>query len=118
MSYPVEVWEEAKADIAGLPSRELQLAALRVALALREDPFLGEPLRNRLRIGDLGSCRRIAFDAERHRGKPRYRLVYRNDPNDGSIAVVQVVAVGRREQLAAYKEAAARLRAELRRRVR
>ncbi|MGH3031880.1 MAG: hypothetical protein ACRDNE_14185 [Gaiellaceae bacterium] len=33
------------------------------------------------------------------------------------VAVVQVIAVGLREQLAAYRAAAARLRAELRRRL-
>ncbi len=92
----------------------MQLAALRVARELGENPHLGDPLRNRLRIGDLSKCRVIRFDRERRRGKPRFRLVYYNDPDDGSIAVVHVIAVGLRERLTAYKEAAARLRRERR----
>jgi len=116
VTYRVEVFAEAKADIAALPERELQLAALRVVLDLRENPFLGEALRTRRRSSELVGCRRIAFDRPDYRGKPRYRLVYRNHPEDGSIEVVQVISVGLRERLAAYKTAADRLRAEARRR--
>lgn len=32
MSYEVEVWEAAKADLAALEDREVQLAAVRIAL--------------------------------------------------------------------------------------
>lgn len=117
MSYRVVVWEAAQNDIAKLPERELQLAALRTALELRKNPWAGEPLRNRLGIGDLSRCRRVPFDRPNRRGKQRYRLVYFNDPDDGSIAIVQVVAIGLREQLAAYKAAAERLREDLRRRI-
>lgn len=111
------VWEDARTDIAALPSRELKLAALRLALALRDDPFLGEPLRHRLGVGDLTGCRRIAFDQPTWTEKPRYRLIYRNDPNDGSSAVVQVISVGLREKLEAYRAAVARAREDLRRRL-
>lgn len=116
MTYRVEVFAEAKAEIATLPERELQLAALRIVLELRENPFLGDALRARRRTSELAGCRRVAFDRPGRPGKPRYRLVYRNDPDDGSIAVVQVISVGLRERLAAYKTAADRLRAEARRR--
>ena len=117
MTHRVELLEDAKADIEELPTRALQLAALRVAVLLRDDPFQGEPLRNRHRVGDLGACRRVTFDEQGWTDKPRYRLVYRNDPHDGSIAVVLVIAVGSRERLAAYRTAAARLRGEARRRL-
>jgi len=117
VSYRVEVWENAQEDIAALPDRRLQLAALRIALDLRENPWQGKPLRNRLGIGELSACRRIAFDYPHRRGKPRYRLVYRNDPEDASIAVVQVIAVGLRERLEAYRATAERLRQDLRRRI-
>ncbi len=112
------MWEAAKADIAALPDRELQLAALRLMADLSENPYLGESLRNRAGVGDLSSCRRIRFDQSEWQGLPRYRLVYRNDPSDGSIAIVQVIAVGLRERLTAYREAATRVRRELRRRLR
>lgn len=116
MSYRVEFLEEAKHDLAEL-DREVQLAALRTALALRENPWLGEPLRARNRVGDLRNCRRVLFDQESWVAKPRYRLVYRKHPDDATIEVVQVVAVGARQSLEAYRTAAARLRAELRRRL-
>jgi hypothetical protein len=117
VSYRVVVWEAAQHDIANLPDRVLQLAAMRTTLELRENPSAGEPLRNRLRIGDLSRCRRLSFDRPNRQGKPRYRIVYFNDPDEGLIAVVQVVAVGLREQLAAYRAAAERLREDLRRRI-
>ena len=114
LSYPVRFENEAISDVQALPDRETQFAALRVARDLAENPHLGERLRNRSRIGDLTICRAVRFDKEGHRGKPRYRLVYYNDPDDGSIAVVRVIAVGLRAQLEAYKVAAARLRRERR----
>ncbi len=51
------------------------------------------------------------------RDKPRYRVVYRNEPEDGVVEVVAVIAVGLRERLTIYREAAARLREEMRRRL-
>jgi mRNA-degrading endonuclease RelE of RelBE toxin-antitoxin system len=114
LTYPVKFSDEAVGDLKDLPEREVQLAALRVARDLGENPHLGEPLRNRLRIGDLSQCRAVRFDRSGWRAKPRYRLVYYNDPDDGSIAVVRVIAVGLRAQLQAYKEAAARVRRERR----
>ena len=59
----------------------------------------------------------MVFDEAAWTQKPRYRFVYRNDPDDAVVEVVAVVAVGRRERLAAYRQAAARLRAERRRRL-
>ena len=118
MTYPVRLSDAARRDVEQLPDRDTQLAALRAALALAENPHLGAPLRNRLGVGDLSRCRRLAFDRADWLGKPRYRLVYDNDPDDGSIAVVCVISVGLRERLAAYRTAAARLRSERRRRLR
>lgn len=117
MTHRVELLEEAKNDLVALPDVETQTAALRIALALRENPFLGDPLRSRLRVGDLTGCRRVAFDRPDRAGKPRFRLVYRNDPSDGSIAVILVIAIGLRERLEAYRAAAGRRRREQRRRL-
>jgi len=114
LTYPVTFSADAIADLRALPDKETQLAALRTAQDLAENPHRGDPLRNRLRIGDLRSCRAVRFDRANQKGKPRYRLVYYNDPDDGSIAVVRVIAVGLRAQLAAYKAASARLRRERR----
>jgi hypothetical protein len=39
----------------------------------------------------------------------RYRLVYRNEPSDGAVQVMVVLAIGRRENMIAYAKASARL---------
>jgi len=111
------VWEEAQGDIRDLPSRALQLAAMATIKGLRENPWLGAELRERMRVGDLRGLRRVTFDEPAWNDKPRYRLVYRNEPDDVVVEVVAVIAVGQRERLAAYREAASRLRAERRRRL-
>lgn len=113
----IDVWEDAQRDIRELPSRALQLAAMSALSALRENPWSGAELRERRRVGDLRGLRRIAFDEASWNDKPRYRVVYRNEPDDAVVEVVAVIVVGRRERLAAYREAAARLRAERRRRL-
>ncbi len=111
------VWPEARDDINALPSTELRLAAVRAIKALEGNPWLGAELRDRIRVGDLRRVRRVAFDEPAWDDKPRYRLVYRNEPDDVVVEVVAVIAVGKRERLAAYREAASRLRAERRRRL-
>ncbi len=85
--------------------------------ALRENPWLGAELRDRVQVGDLRGLRRVAFDDPAWDDKPRFRIVYRNEPDDAVVDVVAVIAVGRRERLGAYREAAARVRAERRRRL-
>jgi hypothetical protein len=72
-------------------------------------------MRERMRLEVLRDCRKVAFDVPGHKGQPRFRLVYRSDPDDGSIAVVTVLAVGERSELAAYRVAAARVGAQRRR---
>jgi hypothetical protein len=62
----------------------------------------------------LTGCRSIKFDAPGRMDKPRYRLIYHNEPEEGAIAVVCVLAVGERKQMTAYKQARTRLRARLR----
>lgn len=111
------LWPEALADVRALDSRAAQRAALEVIAELQDNPRLGNPLRERVRVGDLRGLRRVAFDEAGWDGKPRYRLVYRNEPDDGTVYVVAVIAVGEREELAAYRTAADRLRAEARRRL-
>ena len=112
------LWPEAREDVNSLPDRAHRLAAAGVIVALQENPWLGKELRERVRVGDLHGLRRIAFDVPGWTDRPRYRVVYRNEPDDAVVEIVAVIAVERREQLAAYREAAARLRAERRRRFR
>jgi len=106
-------------DLAELVAddREVARAAITLMLALRENPWLGERLRRRANLRRIEDCRRIRFDREGWDGKPRYRLVYRNEPEDGAPAVARIWAVGPRARLAAYARAAARMaRAEARER--
>jgi hypothetical protein len=113
----VDVWEGAQIDIRELPSKPLKLAAMSAIKAVRENPWLGTELRERIRVGDLRGLRRVGFDEPAWDDKPRYRVVYRNEPDDAVVEVVAVIAVGRRERLTAYRAAAARMRAERRRRL-
>lgn len=69
-------------------------------------------MRERFILRVLGECHRIRFDRPDWIEKPRYRLVYRNEPSDGAPALARIIAVGTREALAAYRPAAARLGSE------
>lgn len=71
-------------------------------------------MRERFNLRVLGECRRIRFDRPDWTDKPRYRLIYRNEPSDGAPALARIIAVGSREDLAAYRSAAARVGAEQR----
>ena len=111
------LWPETREDIDALPDRARRLAAIRVIVSLQENPWLGTELRERMRVGNLRGLRRVAFNEPGWTDKPRYRVVYRNEPDDAVVEIVAVIAVRRRERLAAYREAAVRLRAERRRRL-
>lgn len=91
-------------------------AAIGLAGELRENPWLGEQMRERYNLRVLASCRRILFDAPEWEGKPRDRLVYRNEPEDAAPEVVRLIAIGTRESLGVYRAAATRLGSEQRRR--
>jgi hypothetical protein len=117
--YPVEVFDEVKTiDIPALA--EIEPGAVRVVAEivaeLYSDPWLGQEMRARMRMEVLEHCRKVPFDVPGWKDKPRFRLVYRNDPSDGSIAVVAVLSVGPRAELTAYRQAAARVGSEERQR--
>ena len=111
MSYDVRVEPEVDADVAELveEDKEAARAALSLMLALRDDPWLGDDLRERYNLRPLKDCRWIRFDREGWQGRRRYRLVYRNEPEDGAPSVVRVWSVGPRAKLVAYARAAARM---------
>ncbi len=111
------LWPEAREDINALPDRARRLAAVEVIVSLQGNPWLGTELRERVRTGDLRGLRRVAFDEPGWTDKPRYRVVYHNEPDDAVVEIVAVIAAGRRERLEAYRGAAARVRAERRRRL-
>jgi hypothetical protein len=112
VSHTVAVLDEVKRlDMPELLAIDPRLGRV-VAEIVRDlhfDPWLGREMRARRRMEILKDCRKVLFDLPSWKAKPRFRLVYRNDPSDGSIAVVAVLAVGSRSDLEAYRRAATRL---------
>ncbi len=94
--------EEAKAEIRALPSRELQLECLQLLKRAGHRVF-GIPLGPHPQTGDLTGCRKIYF------GETSWRVVVRYHPSELAPSHVVVVAVGAREAMTVYHEAAARL---------
>jgi hypothetical protein len=87
---------------------DVRRAIARLVVELHANPWLGEPMDDRPpRV--LEGCRKVRFDVEGRRGKPRYRLVYRNEPSDGAVGVMAVLAIGERRNMIAYAKAAGRL---------
>jgi hypothetical protein len=118
VSYRVRVLDEVREhDLPTLLAIDPGLGRVVAELvaALYSDPWLGAEMRERMRLDVLKDCRKVPFDLPTWKGKPRFRLVYRNDPNDGSVAVITVLSVGPRSELAAYRQAATRVGAERRR---
>ena len=115
MSYLVSVLSEVRDhDIPALPDDEVRLAALKAVRELYDDPRIGDPMRERYNLRVLAGCRKVLFDKEDWTDKPRFRLVFRNEPDDGAVARVTVLSIGPRADLAAYKAAAGRLGAQRR----
>ena len=114
MSYEVKAEPAVSEDLAELAAldRDAAREALRGTLALRDDPRLGDELRERYNLRPLRDCRRISFDRPGWEGKPRYLLVYRNEPSDGAPGLVRVWAIGPRDRLVAYTRATARITRE------
>jgi hypothetical protein len=111
MSYRVVVLPSAHGDFKELVEldREVARVALRLASDLEENPWLGDEMRARQGLQELRDCRRIRFDRDDWTDKPRFRLVYRNEPSDGAPHIVAVLAAGRRVNLGAYRRAKTRL---------
>lgn len=68
------------------------------------NPFIGEPMGPGLHP-ELADCRRVRFDISAHKGKPRFRLIYRNEPTDGAPAKCRWLTVAPRAGLRAHRKA-------------
>lgn len=119
---PVTFAEGVKGDVAELtaepagvdaPEREevkaLKLRIAELLVQCRANPFLGELMGQGLHP-ELSGCRRVRFDIAENKGKPRFRLIYRNEPTDGAPAECRWLAVGPRAGLRAHRRARQRLR--------
>ncbi|HET8862614.1 MAG TPA: hypothetical protein VFM94_05130 [Solirubrobacterales bacterium] len=98
----VELAEGVKGDIAELTTlsakateadrAEVDSLKRRIAelfLGCEANPHVGE-LMGSGRHPELADCRRVRFDTESHKGKPRLRLIYRNEPSDISYLTICV----------------------------
>jgi hypothetical protein len=109
VSHEVDVLDEVKnEDIPALPSLALKRAAAELLAQLYVDPRIGEPMRERFNLAVLRDCRKVAFDEPDWTEKPRYRFVFRNEPDDAAVGRTTVLSIGPRQDLAAYKRAATR----------
>ena len=75
------------------------------------NPFIGE-LMGRGLHPELANCRRVRFDIPTHKGKPRFRLIYRNEPADGAPAECHWLTIAPRAGLRAHRKAQQRLQSD------
>jgi hypothetical protein len=117
---PVTFAEGVRDDVASLVASADDEAGASELLALKQriaellveckaNPYLGE-LMGSGRHPELTGCRRVQFDIPTHRGKPRFRLIYRNEPSDGAPAECRWLAVAPRAGLRAHRRASQRSR--------
>jgi len=86
---------------------EAEALKLRIAELLVEckgNPFIGELMGPGLHP-ELANCRRVRFDIPTHKAKPRFRLIYRNEPTDGAPAECHWLTVAPRTGLQAHRRA-------------
>lgn len=102
------------ASLAGSLTDEKASEALKRRIAellveCKANPYVGE-LMGPGRHPELADCRRVRFDIPTHEGKPRFRLMYRNEPSDGAPAECLWLTLGPRAGLRAHRIATQRLR--------
>lgn len=68
------------------------------------NPFIGELMGPGLHP-ELANCRRVRFDIPTHTAKPRFRLIYRNEPTDGAPGECHWLTVAPRSGLKAHRRA-------------
>lgn len=117
---PVTFADGVRDDVARLianansETNDSELAALKQRIAellveCKANPYLGE-LMGAGRHPELADCRRVRFDISTHHGKPRFRLIYRNEPSDGAPAECRRLAIAPRAGLRAHRQASQRSR--------
>jgi mRNA-degrading endonuclease RelE of RelBE toxin-antitoxin system len=105
--YRIEFLPEVGPEANDLPLA-VRKALAEIVVELHCNPYLGISMDQRW-PQNLEGSRKVRFDSARYRGKPRYRLVYKNEPSDGAVGTVVVLAVGSRTRMEAYAKAAKRL---------
>lgn len=95
-------------DDANRLDEDLRRAVAEVVLSLHENPWMGDLMDNRW-PENLAGSRKVRFDKDGWEGKPRYRLIHRNEPSDGAVGTMVVLAIERRDHMTAYARASSRL---------
>ena len=98
-----------EADLLALPTIELQKMVLGLLVEVRNGTVHGVRLDSRVATGDLSDCFKMYFDTDGTH-KPRYRLVYRYQPDEVNAVSIEAVGVGERADLAVYRTISARLK--------
>jgi hypothetical protein len=101
-------------SFAGNKTKSAEADALKRRIAellveCKKNPYVGE-LMGSGRHPELATCRRVRFDVPAHKGKPRFRLIYRNEPSDGAPAECRWLAIAPRAGLHAHRRATQRSR--------
>jgi len=109
--YAFEFLPEVQEDANQL-DEELRRVIAGIVVKLHHDPYLGDLMDDRW-PENLEGSRKIRFDKPDWEGKPRYRFVYRNEPSDGAVGKMVVLAVDARNNMVAYAKASARLARKL-----
>jgi hypothetical protein len=108
VTVEVKPWPQVNDDLRALPTDTLRWQALRYIVQLRNEPFLGRPLREHPLLGNLSDCRKIFLD-EHHDADPRWRIIYRLLPNTENPDIAEVIIIGPRDKGVVYTDAAERL---------
>ena len=97
------------ASSSGNDTEALKRRIAELLVECRANPYVGE-LMGAGRHPELSGCRRVRFDVPAYEGKPRLRLIYRNEPSDGAPAECRWLAIAPRAGLRAHRQASQRSR--------
>lgn len=106
--HTVELLEETLAETNQL-DEDVRREVAKLVVELHSNPYRGDLMDDRP-PKVLEGCRKIRFDLPDWNDRPRFRLVYRNEPEDGAAGCICVLAIGKRADMIAYVRAAARLK--------
>lgn len=95
-------------DINSLPSLALQQVAVNFIIKLVRGEIRGTRLEDNEFVGNLSDCYKLYFDLTPSDG-PRYRIIFRYLPIPDKPEILELIAIGKREDLFVYYEAIKRL---------
>jgi len=100
MAYNVIFTEDAEKDLGSL-EKSIRTHVIKKAIALQDNPFLGDPLGNKFGL-DLKGYYKLYV------AKKAYRIVYRLIGEE--IEVVEIVGIGKRDKEEIYRLVVKRLK--------